>query len=110
MNCKNCGQPLIAIKFQTGSTYVCDNWRCHLHRQRQDVQLIKQKEEETEQPKPSYPGSPKYLSTREKYNAQRRENYQVLRNLRIPSREAANMTSNKQTMVALAWKTEGTSL
>ena len=108
MNCKNCGQPLIAIKFQNGSIYVCDNWQCHFYRERQGSD-IKEPEEPT-QPKPAYPGSVKYLSTRETYDAKRRENYRLLRNLGIPSREAANMTSNKQTRFALAWKTGGTNL
>ena len=108
MNCKNCGQPLIAIKFQAGSIYVCDNWRCYLYRDRQGTDI--KEPEEPMQPKPSYPGSPKYFSAREAYDAQRRENYQLLRNIGIPSREAANMTSNKQTRLVLKWKTGGASL
>ena len=99
MNCKNCGQPLIGIKFSIGLCYVCDNWRCYLYRQRQDLSLDDKADTGN--------GPPKYRSAREAYDAQRRENYQLLRNLGIPSREAANMTSNKQTRLVLAWKTEG---
>ena len=96
MNCKHCGQPLLQVSCNTKYyVFLCDNWHCFLFRQPQAY-------EEKPQAEPLHK---ERTGTRRRgylyYLSQKKENYHLLRKLGIPSYEAALMTSNKQTRLAL---------
>ena len=38
LNCKECGQQLGKVRFTSGDCFVCTNWRCRLHGERQHVE------------------------------------------------------------------------
>ena len=99
MNCKFCGQELLQMNGNSNYyVYVCDDWHCHIFRQPQAYRA--------RNPDALPELIPRYRSRRgftyEDFKVQKRENYQVLRNLGIAPK-AANLksSSNKQTQLAL---------
>ena len=83
--CKDCNSELITIPFGYYSYYLCDNWRCHLHRQPQGVfpnQPKKSIPRRQKRKTKTHPGYKRYL-------ARRFENYRRLRNLGVPANLAS---------------------
>ena len=98
MNCKNCEQELLQLDGNSQYyAYECDNVYCHLFAHPQHYEP---KNPEALSQAARYRNV--YSSTYEGYKAQKRENYQLLRNLGIEPKQA-NLLSNskKQTQLAL---------
>jgi len=97
MNCKNCEQELLRIDGNSAYyAYECDNVYCYLFAHPQHY------EPTNPEAVPEATRSRRASSTYESYKAQKRENYQLLRNLGIEPKQA-NLISNskKQTRLAL---------
>jgi hypothetical protein len=98
MLCKNCEQKLLKIDGNSAYyAYECDNVYCYLFAH---PQHYGPKNPEALPQAARYRNV--YSSTYEDYKAQKRENYELLRNLGIEPKQANLMSSSKkQTQLAL---------
>jgi len=86
--CLDCRSPLIKDEFTLGFRLMCDNHECHLFREGQGVEL-----KEVIKPKKAR----KLTLNDERYNEERRANYQELCALGVRTILIRHLTSNKQT-------------
>ena len=86
--CSNCGRPLIKDEFVLGFRLMCDNHECSLFREGQGLEL-----KEVIKPKKAR----KFTLNDERYNEQRRANYQELCALGVKTVLTRALTGNKQT-------------
>lgn len=95
--CAWCGHPLVSVGFHQHARLQCDNWQCPAYRESQGIipRPVEAPEKRHAPPRALRPSYRAYLF-------RRRENYRRLREAGINSREAAAMTSDKQTEFALA--------
>jgi len=101
MLCKNCEQKLLRIDGNSAyCAYECDNVYCHLFAHPQHY------EPKNHKAIPEAIRSRRASSTYESYKAQKRENYQLLRNLGIEPKQA-NLISNSKKQTQLALNMEG---